>query len=160
VRWSILARAAVYAVLFIGLILVFVPAGILSWSGIARPGKIGAAGTGGIVLAVAGLGIALWSLSVFAGAGRGTPAPFDPPRRLVTRGPYRWVRNPMYVGAGLALAGAALFYRSLHLLVYTVLFFLVSHLFIVLHEEPALRGSFGEDYIAYCRRVNRWLPRR
>ena len=158
-KWSVLMRAATYAVLFIGLVLVFVPARILSWSGFARPQEIGMAQAGGMVMAVAGLVIALWCLFVFAKAGQGTPAPFDPPRRLVTRGPYRLVRNPMYIGAGLALAGAALFYQSFHLLGYMVLFFLASHLFIVFYEEPVLRRSFGEDYAAYCRNIRRWLPR-
>jgi protein-S-isoprenylcysteine O-methyltransferase Ste14 len=157
-KWSILVRAAFYAVLFIGLVLVFVPARILWWSGIARPRETGLTQAGGLLVALVGLAIALWCLYVFARAGRGTPAPFDPPRRLVTRGPYGLVRNPMYIGAGLALGGAALFYGSLHLLGYTVLFFFASHLFIVFYEEPVLRGTFGEDYVTYCRRVRRWLP--
>lgn len=159
-RLYVLARALIYAVLFIGLVLVFVPARIVSWSGVDRPVGVGVVEVGGMVLAVAGLLIALWCVLEFAGAGRGTPAPFDSPRRLVTRGPYRLVRNPMYIGAGLALAGAALFYRSLSLLGYTVVLFLVSHLFIVLYEEPVLRRRFGEEYVAYCRRVRRWLPGR
>jgi len=157
-KWSVLMRAAVYAVLFIGLVLMFVPARILTWSGIARPREIGLTQAGGMLVAFAGLAIALWCLFVFVRSGRGTPAPFDPPRRLVTRGPYGLVRNPMYIGAGLGLAGAALFYGSLHILGYTVLFFLVSHLFIVFYEEPVLRETFGEDYVTYCRRVRRWLP--
>jgi protein-S-isoprenylcysteine O-methyltransferase Ste14 len=64
----------------------------------------------------------------------------------------------MYIGAGLALAGAALFYQSPHLLGYTVLFFLITHLFVVFYEEPALQRSFDEDYTAYCRMVRRWRP--
>lgn len=65
----------------------------------------------------------------------------------------------MYVGAGLALAGAALFYQSLPLLGYTVLFALVTHLFVVGYEEPTLRRTFGQEYEAYWRRVRRWWPR-
>jgi len=91
--------------------------------------------------------------------GRGTPAPFDPPRRLVIRGPYRFVRNPMYVGAGLALAGAALFYESLPLLAYGGVFLLACHLFVLSYEEPTLKRTFGPDYEAYCHHVNRWRPR-
>jgi len=65
----------------------------------------------------------------------------------------------MYLGAGLALGGAALFYQSLPLLGYTAGFFLVTHLFVVLYEEPALRRTFGTAYKSYCRQVRRWLPR-
>jgi len=92
--------------------------------------------------------------------GRGTPAPFDPPRRLVVVGPYRLVRNPMYIGASLALAGAALFYESWALLGYCTVFALVMHLFVVVYEEPTLRTTFGGDYVRYCERVRRWWPRR
>ncbi len=66
----------------------------------------------------------------------GTPAPFDPPRQLVVAGPYRMVRNPMYLGAALALAGAALFYRSWALLLYCAAFLLITHLFVVGYENP------------------------
>jgi len=72
---------------------------------------------------------------------------------------YRFVRNPMYIGAGLALAGAALFYGSLPLLGYTAVFFLATHLFVLWYEEPTLRRSFGPEYDAYSRQVKRWWPR-
>jgi protein-S-isoprenylcysteine O-methyltransferase Ste14 len=75
-------------------------------------------------------------------------------------GPYRYLRNPMYLGAGLALGGAALFYRSVALAGYLAAFLLITHLFVVLYEEPALRLAFGADYEAYCRRVSRWIPHR
>jgi len=152
-------RAVTYAALFIGLVLVFLPAQLLSPPGIVRPETIGAPQVVGMVVAVGGGAIALWCILSFAVVGRGTPAPFDPPRRLVVRGPYAAVRNPMYIGAGLALGGASLFYESLPLLGYTVAFFLVTHLFVVLYEEPTLRRTFGTDYESYCRRVRRWWPR-
>jgi protein-S-isoprenylcysteine O-methyltransferase Ste14 len=76
----------------------------------------------------------------------------------VIRGPYRYVRNPMYVGAALALAGAAPFYKSLPLLAYDVAFLLACHLFVLAYEEPTLRRTFGADYEVYCQRVNRWWP--
>jgi len=83
----------------------------------------------------------------------------DPPRRLVVQGPYRFVRNPMYLGAGTALAGAALFFQSLPLVGFTALFLLSTHLFVRWYEEPTLRRTFGEVYQAYCRKVARWRPR-
>jgi protein-S-isoprenylcysteine O-methyltransferase Ste14 len=82
----------------------------------------------------------------FVFIGKGTPAPFDPPTKLVIRGPYRFVRNPMYIGAGMTLAGAALFYESLSIFIYTCLFFLITHLFVVLYEEPTLRRTFGDEW--------------
>ena len=69
------------------------------------------------------------------------------------------VRNPMYLGAALALAGAALFYPSLALLAYAGLFLLATHLFVIWYEEPTLKRTFRGEYEAYCRRVRRWLPR-
>jgi protein-S-isoprenylcysteine O-methyltransferase Ste14 len=65
----------------------------------------------------------------------------------------------MYIGAGLALAGASLFYSSLVLLGYAAAFLLTTHLFVVLYEEPTLRRTFGTDYDAYCQQVRRWWPR-
>jgi protein-S-isoprenylcysteine O-methyltransferase Ste14 len=155
----VFARVIAYAALFIGFVLVYLPARLLSWSGIVRPATIAAPQVAGTVLGVVGAAVALWCILTFATIGKGTPAPFDPPRRLVIRGPYRFVRNPMYIGAGLALASAALFYESLPLLGYAALFFLVTHTFVVLYEEPTLRRTFGPDYEAYCRQVRRWLPR-
>jgi protein-S-isoprenylcysteine O-methyltransferase Ste14 len=109
---------------------------------------------------VVGGALAVWCIVTFAFAGKGTPAPFDPPRKLVVAGPYRFVRNPMYLGAALALGGAAVVYRSPPLLGYVALFLLAAHLFVVGYEEPKLARLFGEQYGAYRARVRRWLPRR
>jgi protein-S-isoprenylcysteine O-methyltransferase Ste14 len=115
----------------------------------------------GAIVAGLGVSLALWCVLVFAVVGRGTPFPFDPPRRLVVRGPYRFVRNPMAIGVGSALIGAALFYGSWRLAAFAgMLFFLIIHLFVVLYEEPTLRRMFGDDYVAYCDAVRRWWPRR
>ncbi|HZM20490.1 MAG TPA: isoprenylcysteine carboxylmethyltransferase family protein [Anaerolineales bacterium] len=154
----VIARAITYATLFISLILIYVPAQLLSWSGIIRPSTIEVQQIIGMIVGVIGALIALWCVFTFATIGGGTPAPFDPPRRLVIRGPYHFVRNPMYIGAGLALAGAALFYESTVLVLYLCVFFLVTHLFVIWYEEPTLRQNFREEYEAYCRLVRRWLP--
>lgn len=112
-----------------------------------------------MLVGVVGGALALWCILTFAMVGKGTPAPFDPPRQLVVAGPYRYVRNPMYIGAGLALAGAALFYRSLPLLAYGALFLIATHAFVVIYEEPTLTQLFGQEYRIYQGRVRRWLPR-
>jgi protein-S-isoprenylcysteine O-methyltransferase Ste14 len=153
-----LVRALVYSALFIGLVLVFLPARVLAWSGLVRPAHFGSVQLAGLVFGCAGALLAGWCILTFALVGRGTPAPFDPPRRLVIRGAYRLVRNPMYIGAGLALLGAALVYESLPLLLYFLVFWLVTHLFVVWYEEPTLRRSFGAEYEQYSRRVRRWWP--
>ena len=74
-------------------------------------------------------------------------------------GPYKFVRNPMYIGAAIALAGAALFYQSAALAGYALAFLLMTHAFVQLYEEPTLQATFGAEYQGYCRQVRRWWPR-
>lgn len=155
----VLARAVTYAALFIGLVLVFIPGRILQSSGVAPPARLGPVALAGMLVAASGGAVALWCIVAFATVGKGTPARFDPPRRLVVAGPYRYVRNPMYIGAALALAGAAIFYRSLPLLAYLGVFLVAAQAFVVWYEEPTLTRLFGPDYQAYRARVARWLPR-
>jgi protein-S-isoprenylcysteine O-methyltransferase Ste14 len=100
-----------------------------------------------------------WCAWDFAIKGRGTPAPFDPPKELVARGLYRRVRNPMYVGVMLILLGEAVFFASRFMLTYSLIIFVGFNLFVLFYEEPTLRGKFGESYKRYCRAVPRWLPR-
>ena len=152
----VLVRAVTYAALFIGFVLVYLPGRFLSWSGIVAPATTRVPQVAGMIMVAIGTVIALWCVFTFVFIGKGTPAPFDPPRKLVVRGPYRFVRNPMYIGAGMTLAGAALYYQSLLIFIYAALFSLITHLFVVLYEEPTLRRTFGSDYEAYCSRVNRW----
>lgn len=154
----VVARAVTYATLFIGLVLVFVPVRLLSWSGETTSPPIGIAQVIGMLAAAVGGALALWCVLTFALLGRGTPAPFDPPRHLVVRGPYRYVRNPMYLGAATALAGAALYYHSTTLAAYAAAFLLLMHAFVVLYEEPTLRATFGAEYDFYCSQVRRWWP--
>lgn len=155
----VLVRAVTYAALFIGFVLVYLPARFLSWSGIVEPATTGAPQVAGMIMVAIGTAIAFWCVFTFVFIGKGTPAPFDPPRKLVIRGPYRFVRNPMYIGAALGLAGAAIFYGSIPMAIYAGLFLLVAHLFVIFYEEPTLRRTFGAEYEAYCRCVKRWWPK-
>jgi protein-S-isoprenylcysteine O-methyltransferase Ste14 len=106
-----------------------------------------------------GVSIYLWCLWDFAVVGRGTPAPIDPPTRLVVRGLYRYVRNPMYVGVLLILTGWALLFRSGGVLQYGIAVALLVQLFVMLVEEPLLRRRFGVAYESYRSAVPRRVPR-
>lgn len=156
----LLIRALVYATLFIGFLLVFLPARIVEWSGLPAPDHFGGWQIVGVTLASAGAVLAVSCILTFVFVGRGTPLPLDPPRQLVVRGPYRFIRNPMYLGATAALLGAAVYYWSAALFGYAVVFLVAMHLFVLAYEEPALRTTFGREYEEYCRRVGRWWPRR
>lgn len=107
------------------------------------------------------IGIALyfWCAGAFTFIGKGTPAPIDAPIFLVREGPYRWVRNPMYIGVFSVLIGEAILFHSLSLVGYILLAGIVVHLFVVFYEEPQLARRFGESYERYLRTVPRWLPR-
>lgn len=155
---GVLARALTYATLFVGFFLVYLPARMLAWSGIRAPSEVGPRQLVGLGLGGLGTVLAVACILTFALHGRGTPAPFDPPRRLVLRGPYRYTRNPMYLGAALAMLGAGVYYGSWAIIVYVAVFLASAHALVRLHEEPALRRQFGADYEAYCAATPRWLP--
>jgi protein-S-isoprenylcysteine O-methyltransferase Ste14 len=113
----------------------------------------------GAILMVLGGALALSCGATFVARGQGTPAPFDPPRKFVASGPYRWVRNPMYVG-GLALfVGFGLWHRSISILILGAVVTCCLYLFVLFIEEPGLEERFGDSYVEYKRNVRRWLPR-
>ena len=153
-----LVRSLVYSALFISFVLVFLPAQVLRLSQAKTPSTMEWAQVVGMVLVTVGAVLAIWCVVTFGTIGQGSPAPFDPPRRLVIRGPYRFVRNPMYVGSLLALGGGALYFTSLPLLGFIVFIWITEHALVYFYEEPTLRRTFGDDYEEYCRTVRRWLP--
>ena len=112
----------------------------------------------GIVLMVVGGTLAFACVAIFVTRGEGTPAPFDPPCNFVAVGPYKYVRNPMYIGGFAVLFGFGLYERSVAILLFTLPWLLSAHLFVILYEEPHLHVTFGVPYDAYCRSVRRWLP--
>ena len=114
----------------------------------------------GIALIASGGTLAFACVTTFVIGGEGPPAPFDPPRKFVAAGPYRFVRNPMYIGAFIALFGFGLYEQSAAILLFSLPWLLCAHLFVILYEEPHLRSTFGAPYDAYRRSVRRWLPRR
>lgn len=109
------------------------------------------------VLLALGTTLLLWCVREFYLAGRGTLAPWDPPQHLVTSGPYRISRNPMYLGVDLILAGWCTLWSSRTLLIYTALVMIGFHLRVLLVEEPWARRRFGAQWDAYRARVPRWL---
>ena len=115
--------------------------------------------TVGAILLLAGLALFISTLFLFATEGRGTLAPWDPPRRLVVRGPYRFVRNPMISGVILILIGECLGFRSWPLAEWAAGFAVINMIYIPLLEEPQLKWRFGEEYQQYKRNVPRLFPR-
>ncbi len=113
----------------------------------------------GIILIAAGAALGLTCVGVFVIIGKGTAAPFDPPRKFVAVGPYKYVRNPMYIGALLVILGFGFYINSLAVLIFGLPWILFALLFVIFYEEPALRKKFGEEYRTYCDGVNRWVPR-
>jgi protein-S-isoprenylcysteine O-methyltransferase Ste14 len=151
-------RTLFFALTFVGTVLVYVPRWILGPEGRATLAA-GPARYAAWLLIGAGLSLMVWCWYEFATRGRGTPMPIDPPRRLVVAGPYRYVRNPMYVAALSFLLGQAALYQATSLLWYGAGFAVAVHLFVVGYEEHALSGRFGSDYDAYRAAVGRWVPR-
>ena len=114
--------------------------------------------TPAVPVVAAGIVLLLWCVRDFYSAGRGTLAPWDPPRRLVVVGLYRHVRNPMYVAVLTIVAGWALLFASPSIAVYAIALALGFHARVVVHEERWLARQFGDDWQAYRAQVRRWLP--
>jgi protein-S-isoprenylcysteine O-methyltransferase Ste14 len=112
----------------------------------------------GMFCVIAGAALLAACIVEFARSGRGTLSPLDPPRRLVVRGLYRYVRNPMYVGVTTVLVGETLLVRSTIFVIYLITWFVCVNLFVMGYEEPTLRRRFGASYNEYTRRVRRWIP--
>ena len=108
---------------------------------------------------VAGTALYAWCAWSFAAAGRGTPGPWDAPSRVVAVGPYRWVRNPIYIAAILVVLGEAWLFMSPWLLAYAGAMAVFFHVFVTGYEERALRRRFGRAYLEYRHLVRRWVPR-
>lgn len=112
-----------------------------------------------VLLIMPGALLVLHAFWRFVVDGRGTPAPFAPTTALVTNGPYRHVRNPMYVAVLAIIAGQGLLYQSHSIWLYGLGVALLFLAFVRLHEEPALQRQYGEAYSRYLRNVPGWLPR-
>jgi protein-S-isoprenylcysteine O-methyltransferase Ste14 len=113
----------------------------------------------GALLAAAGLAMLVWTVTLFIRVGRGTLAPWDPTRKLVVRGPYAHVRNPMITGVLAILIGEATAFGTRQLWTWAALFVAINHVYFLLSEEPGLARRFGAEFDEYKRHVPRWIPR-
>jgi protein-S-isoprenylcysteine O-methyltransferase Ste14 len=155
-NFKLVLKATIATLLLPGAVTLLIPYLILYQSG-ARDWPVF---SGATILAtftgLAGFAVLLHCVRGFAGHGKGTLAPIDPPKVLVVRGLYRYTRNPMYLAVVVILLSESLFFESLGLLIYAAAVFLGFHLFVMLYEEPHLRFLFGESYVEYSRSVPRW----
>jgi protein-S-isoprenylcysteine O-methyltransferase Ste14 len=113
----------------------------------------------GAAMIAGGLYLLIECFGRFAVQGRDTPAPIAPPQRLVVSGPYRRVRNPMYVAVVAIILGQAALFEDLRLVAYGAAIWLAFHLFVLFYEEPTLRRTHPRDYAAFAAAVPRWRPR-
>ena len=158
-RPSAVLGTLVFLVLAPGTVALLVPWLISGWQG--REPFFGLAPTrflGGAMIVVAGA-LLLDAFARFALEGFGTPAPVLPTRTLVVTGPYRYVRNPMYVAVVTLILGQAVLFGDVALLAYAALVWLAFHIFVLLHEEPTMRATYPAEYAVYIAEVRRWLPR-
>jgi protein-S-isoprenylcysteine O-methyltransferase Ste14 len=152
---SLIARNLVFTIVVPGLGGVWVPWWILTRHGhTATPVAWEA-----VIVIAAGAALYVWCVWNFAAVGDGTPGLWDAPSRVVVAGPYRWVRNPIYIAALLVVLGEAWLFLSLPLLAYAGAMAVFFHLFVTGCEERRLGRRFGDSYLEYRRTVPRWVPR-
>jgi protein-S-isoprenylcysteine O-methyltransferase Ste14 len=154
---SPIARTVLFTMLVPGTVAVYIPWRLRGGGHLAAHGV---AAWAGIAMIVAGAAIyfdtAFWG---FAVVGKGTPAPIAPTKHLVVTGLHRFVRNPMYIGVGLVVAGQAWLFHSVHIAIYLAVVSVIMNFFVLLYEEPTLHRQFGAEYDRYRARVPRWIPR-
>ncbi|MFX0143802.1 MAG: methyltransferase family protein [Candidatus Hodarchaeota archaeon] len=114
-----------------------------------------------LALLAGGIGFILisWTVSLFMKVGGGTPAPWEPPKKLVIKGPYRYVRNPMITGALFMLSAEAMLFHSWLIALWLMIFFVGNAVYFPLSEEKGLEKRFGDDYRVYKAHVPPWVPR-
>jgi protein-S-isoprenylcysteine O-methyltransferase Ste14 len=112
-----------------------------------------------LLVAVIGLAFSFWTVTLFRKVGEGTPAPWDPPKKMVIRGPYRHVRNPMITSVLIILFAEAIFFQSWLIGLWMLIFFLGNTIYFPLMEEKGLEKRFGKDYLNYKAHVPRWIPK-
>lgn len=151
----LLLRSVFFTILQPGLVTILIPYWLISSRDLSRyPLRYY-----GLPLIAVGAAALLWCIWNFFSAGRGTISPIDPPKHLVVRGLYRYVRNPMYVSVVMVLLGEAILFMSMPVLIEAGIFIVLANLFVILYEERALGKQFGKSYDEYRQTVGRWIPR-
>ena len=140
-------------------VLVIIPALLLYSTKSFNIGWSLAASLVGAILIGAGLAMMYKTISLFARVGKGTLAPWEPPQKLVVRGIYRHVRNPMITGVFAILLGEAIVFGSIAVLTWFFCFVCINAIYIPFSEEPGLTRRFGDEYLRYKQNVPRWIPR-
>src|SRR5215813_5840455 len=153
---SLIVRNVMFTIVVPGLGGVLALWWILTWHG----GTVTVAAWEAVPVIAAGAALYLWCVWNFAAVGNGTPGLWDAPTSVVAAGPYRWVRNPIYIAALLVVLGEAWLFMSLPLLAYAAAMAVFFHLFVTGYEERRLGRRFGRAYLEYRRTVPRWIPRR
>jgi protein-S-isoprenylcysteine O-methyltransferase Ste14 len=147
-----LLRALLAFLLLPGIVAIAVP---VIWLDAAGHDHV--ASVWGFPLLLAGGAGLLWCVRDFFSSGKGTLAPWDPPRQLVSVGLYRYSRNPMYVCVTLILLGWAFTFGEPGLLIYAACVAVAFELRVVFGEEPWLTRTHGDAWRQYAARVPRWL---
>lgn len=148
---ALLIRATVAFLACPGIVAFVVPL----W--LVRQDRLASAGMGGLIPFAVGTVLLLWCVREFYASGRGTLAPWDPPRSLVVRGPYRFSRNPMYVAVLLVLCGWTLMFLSRTVAIYAAAVAVAFHVRVTMFEEPWLARTHPDDWARYQVLVPRWL---
>ena len=141
-------------------VVVVIPAALLWFGGFAYTKPPLALSVAGYALAPLGLALAVWTCGLFHIIGKGTAAPWNPPKRLVIWGPYRFVRNPMIISVLMMVAAEAALFNSWPIAAWSLAFWAANQFYYFPKiEEPKLLARFGEDYAEYKRHVRRWIPK-
>lgn len=158
IKTSLIIKTIILFIIGPGLALVYLPHLIIKYSGVSF-GAQNWFSYLAIIFWLSGIYLVYKSLMNFIFIGSGTPAPFDPPKNLVTINVYQFNRNPMYTGALAFMLGTFIWTQIIWLLFYLAIFWIFFHCGVVFYEEPKLKQKFGQPYLDYLQKVPRWLPK-
>lgn len=149
----------IFFVIIVVFLIVYFPYKIATYEGRTIITEIGRFRFLGLIFILFGIIGYLASFWGFIFEAESSPIPGDPPKHLIVKGIYRYVRNPIYISHYFVLFGEALFFQSLELFYYLFAWIVFFYIFVILIEEPFLRDRFGDKYDQYCKTVGRWIPR-
>jgi protein-S-isoprenylcysteine O-methyltransferase Ste14 len=157
-RKKLIIRTIIIGFVFVGTVVVIISLYLSSINYEKLSFELGIIRYSGFIPLIIGAYISLYCVKDFIIQGKGTPAPFDPPKELVVKGFYKYLRNPMYFGLFLFILGEVLIFSSIEILIYLLLLIIICNLFVIFYEEPKLLNEFGDSYKNYCKEVSRWIP--